>query len=316
MRVVLELCDSSQYEAENISLLQWSAAVNVACDGLSLNFFNNVPVGEVNKVFLYDDFECLLFSGYSDVQKNTISKNSCSQFIYARSSAALLVDNEACPGTLNKPTSVQLFASYAKEYGFINALPKVMAKDIYEVTKGTSCFGVLNSFIETLHGTPIWITPKGEICAHALSENVYILNELEILSAQSVTERGGLVSVYDYKTSSKDSYAHHMKSRFCEKIGIRKRRFFNLSALPAWQRDGMVKRKLQDTVQNYKVLNLVANGFEDIPLYSQCVFKNDVLGEFAEYVLHEKTVVINENGVQTKLKLKKQIDLEEITYVA
>lgn len=315
MRILLKFCDGSLQEIVNYIHLELSSAVNVACDGLRLTFCSDKPVSEVNEVYVYSD-NILLFFGYADIQKSKISAAGCEQFIYARSNASILVDNEARPITLKNPTSAQLFENYASAFGFTNELPGVTVEDMYTISKGTSCYGVLDQFIRTLYGNPIRVKPNGTVCVYEISGETVLLNGYHVISAQSIIGRGDLISVYDYKIDNTENYSHHMRSRFCEEININKRRFFNLCALSPWQREGSIRRKLMTALENYKVLQITLSGCVDLDLYTRCSFSQDILGDFDDYILHEKTIVSNNDGTKTKLKLKKIIDAKEITYVA
>lgn len=60
----------------------------------------------------------LIFNGYCDCQRTTADERGFETYIYARSSACLLVDNDAFAYTYNRPSAQSLFDAYAKPFGF------------------------------------------------------------------------------------------------------------------------------------------------------------------------------------------------------
>lgn len=315
LRVLLEDMEKKRTQVTQICAFALSSAADAPCDGLRLTFYASEPVAEMQRVYVYTA-DKLLFSGFVDWQKASADKEGVRHFIYARSAACLLIDNEARPGTLYQPTSAQLFHAFAAPFGFSNALPRATVEAPYEIAKGTSCFGAIQDFMLAVQGKTVFVTPQGALSVLTPSAQAVSLNTYAVIEAQRQIRRGGLLSEYHYKTGMRDSYTHHMKSRFCEEAGVHKSRYLNLSALPPWQRDGSVRHRLTAPLQAYQTWALTLGGAVDLPLYTVCTYKNSVLGDFDGCLLQEKVILLDAKGLRTKCRLQRPIDAKEIAYVA
>ena len=87
----------------------------------------------------------------------------------------------------------------------------------------------------------------------------------------------------------------------------------NLDSLPDWQADFTVKKRLKDSYEKYKTLQLTVSGFCDAALFTKMSYEPD--GKQEEYILYEKKYTFDKNGEKTKLLFRKNIDVKEITYV-
>ncbi len=71
---------------------------------------------------------------------------------------------------------------------------------------------------------------------------------------------------------------------------------------------------LKDSFKDYKRLEIKLKGFIDSELFQRFSYSG-TLGDFDDYLLFEKLYSIDKNGEQTKLVLRKNIDIEEVNYV-
>lgn len=124
MKIVLITVDNEEITLKNIISAVLTQTAEAACDSLSIKFIDNIKAVEIEKVLAYKDDE-LIFNGYCDCQKSAVDEKGFQTYIYARSSACLLVDNDAFAYTYNCPSALSLFQAYAKDLGFKFKLPNV-----------------------------------------------------------------------------------------------------------------------------------------------------------------------------------------------
>ena len=305
--------DNSKIEIANVLSYELSRDIDAPCDSLRLHFISDGTLDEIVKIEAYQN-EKLVFNGYADTQRETIDEKGHSCFVYARSSACILLDNEAVPRSYSCPTSQALFINNAKDFGFTSRLPMYYLALNYIVGKGTSCYGAINNFIKGITGRSIIINAENELVLPE-GEGSISLDDYEIISSKKSINRGGLISKADYKIEGDLGYSHHIKSRFLEKKGVQSSKMINLSSLPVWQREYVAKNVLSTSCLSYYKLDFVLSGCVPAELYSNAIGKTG-FGELESYYVTGVCIILDSKGERTKLSLCKRLDLEEITYVA
>lgn len=314
MIIELEMADGRTMRVNNFSELCFTQTVNVACDSLWACFVSDDYIGEISKVRACID-DKLVFNGYCDCQRNTLNQNGYEIYFYARSGAAVLVDNEAEPFTYEKPSAKQLCFNIAGKYGFKSGLDEVFSNMKYEVTSGTSCFGAINQFVSMLTGEHIVVTPDNVIRSIKLSDDIKRLDLYKIISLTQTINRSEPYSQINYKkSSSQPRYDVHTKSRTAQKLGIDRQMYINLSSLPQWQRENTVLQRLIASYENYNTAQITVSGYFDGNLLQRYSYGNNEI-KLDDFALYEKKYVCDKNGECTKLVLKKNIDVKELTYV-
>ena len=91
-------------------------------------------------------------------------------------------------------------------------------------------------------------------------------------------------------------------------------RYGNLASLTQWQREYTVLKKLKDSFEDYRNLEGTVTGYMSKPLLQRFSYSS-AIGEYENYVLTEKEYIYSTSGERTRLTLKKEIDIKEITYV-
>lgn len=204
------------------------------------------------------DGACCFF-GYADQQKLTVTPGQRRGFVYARSSACLLLDNEALPIRLNAPNVDQMVHHYAAPFGFTAALPAGTAPGQYTVEKGTSCFGALQGFMQVLGAKGVFVDPENRLCVYG-SEVSVILPGDQITSITAVTERGEAPGIYAYKIASAEPYCRRLEAGYFADKKISRRRYVNVAAYPPEQRQQVLLRKLEQAAARYRRLEVVLTG--------------------------------------------------------
>lgn len=314
MTVKLFTIDGREITVNKFTEFNFTQSAGVACDSLWVSFPYSSDMGEIVKVQAYKNSK-LIFSGYCDCQRNIQNENGCEVYFYARSSACVLVNNEAEPFTYECPTAKQLFYSNAEDLGFTSSLPELESRDKYRVEKGVSRFGAIGNFVFLLSGNRICVTPENEIKILTLSSDIKSLNSFDIVSAVHTVNRSEPYSQINYKQSSGEGkYSVHTASELSKELGINRTAYINLSSLPKWQRENAVLQKLKGSFDDYKILEVKVCGYVNQELF-QRFFYNSPFGVYSDYALTEKKYTFDKNGEMTRLTLKKINDIKEITYV-
>lgn len=314
--MIFELLDinGNAIEISSVTSYELSSEAGAACDGLRVRFVSRETVNEICAVKAYSNGKAV-FNGFCDCQRVTADKSGYKCFVYARSSASLLVDNEAEPRQYNCPSAKQLWYSNARDFGFECALPEIYIENRYVVSKGTSCYGAINDFVYSLCGAPVYVTPDNILKVYELSKKAKRLADYNVISLSRVINRSEPISDIDYKINSSDAYSYHFRSDFVRNMGIRRRRLYNLSAIPPWQRERTAEKKLANALANYYSVEAVIAGECDLNVFDrvEVSLSDDVTEEF--YV-SETVRSKDKSGEKTAVVLKKSIDGGLINYVA
>ncbi len=315
MKIVLKTISGMEYEPEEITEINFTCTAGIACDSIRLRFKSSDHCDEIVTVKAFNASE-MIFNGYCDNQRISEDGGGYEVYIYARSSACILVDNEAEPFTYNMPTANQLCFTFARPFGFSGDMPVIESKEKYEVTKGTSCYGAISGFVSMAAGKHIYISPQNRIQLLEKSEDIENLGKYGVLSAATVINRSEpLTEVRFKKTSSASGYRLHMRAQARQDFNFNERvRYVNLSSLPQWQREYTVLKTLKDSFEDYQTLEVTVTGYMSKPLLQRFSYSS-AIGEYENYVLTEKEYIYSTSGERTRLTLKKEIDIKEITYV-
>lgn len=314
MKVMLEMLGGRKITVTDIKEFNFIQTAGVPCDGLWMYFSTDGSVDEICRVKAYEG-DRLIFNGFCDTQKSTENASGSELFVFARSGAALLVDNEAEPFTYDKPSAKQLCFTYARKYGFVSKLPEIYSNMKYEVVKGTSCYGAISNFVSLLTGNSIAVTPENEITLLTASEDVRHFSGYNIISLKHTINRSEPYSQILYKKSYREPrYSVHTEAVLADELGINRSVYMNLSSLPQWQRENAVAQRLRQSYRDYKVLELEVSGYADEPLLQRFNLITHK-GRYENYQLTEKKYVRDKYGDYTRLTLKKITDIKERTYV-
>lgn len=314
MRFVFCTADGKSAQAENIISYEITSEVGAACDGLRLFFKADESVGEIVSVKAFSGEE-LIFSGLADVQKMTAGADGLTCFIYARSTACLLVDNEAVPRQLENPSAQQLCFCNAREFGFTWDLPEIYSENSYLISKGKSRFGAINDFVFAVYGSDIYVTPGDVIKVFEKSNRVKSLSDYALSRASLIINRGEPISCVDYKISAGESYAYHYESRSAGNRGIKRKRLYNLSSVPAWQRKTTAKKLLSRSLLDYVCLEAQICGECDLKLFDTVSANIEEIGACGEFTVYELVRMKNKNGEKTIALLKKSQEEDFVNYV-
>lgn len=313
LRFVVANINGEQYSLERILSYQFSMDWDAACHGVRLSFLTDNAQDELCSLSVYMN-DKRVFYGYIDTQRDSSTNDGTICFVYARSSACVLTDNEATPYIYSNPTALALFNTNAKNLGFSCNLPPIYSTLDYQVQGGVSCFGAINNFVYGVCGSRIMVDANNCISLLQGSRSVIINND-DVISEKRVINRGDVITRIDYKASSDKGFDHHIKSRFFEQRGIRTSKKASLSALPAYQRDYSLLGSLKDSAQSYYKLELTLNSLVELSLGDSAMYDSEYFGRLDDMLVKSICYIMDEKGERTVLILAKNIDLEEIIYV-
>lgn len=289
--------------------------MDAACDGLRVYFYTEYPVKDIFRVCAYEK-DVRVFYGFADRFQMSFDTGGYKAFVYARSSAALLVDNEADPGQYDYPTSRQLWFQNAKQFGIGFGLPEVFSDSSYVVNKGTSCFGALNSFMQYVCSKNIYVDAYNTLKVFEYGSKPKSLSSAKIISASKTWDKSAVISRIDYKINSADKYTYRLESKKAQNMGIRSRILINLSSLPPWQRDAEAHRRISNSFKSLDTVQIVLASSAGFSLGDMLFVDLKKLGISDDYFVHGIVRSKNSNGEKTVLTLRKETDGELVNYVA
>lgn len=138
--------------------LRISESADIPADSLRILLYG-VYEEEFLRIFVYDEEE-LVTVALVDEQIAKVGSESVTQLI-CRSTAAVLLDNEAKPGNFVNPSCELMFRAYASPYGFSDFYgDNKFLKGEFSVAKGVSCYEALQSFSQAVFGKSLRV--KGD----------------------------------------------------------------------------------------------------------------------------------------------------------
>ncbi|MCM1285172.1 MAG: hypothetical protein NC213_08290 [Acetobacter sp.] len=314
MKIVTETVNGVIKEIENVCELSFIQSADAACDSLSIYFKPDESYDEIAFVRLYENDE-IIFNGICDCQKTSEDDNGFEIYLYARSNASVLVDNEAEPFTYNAPSAKQLCYSCTDSFGFKCMLPDIYSDEKYVVPRGTSSYAAVNQFVYLCTGNSIAVTSNNELILLELSDNIKCLNTYKVISSKETINRSEPITQINFKRSlNPNGYEMHMKAKTADELKIMKSKYVNQASYADWQRDFTILQKIKKSFDSYKLLDVVVSGYVSDKLLQRFSY-NSKKSEFVDYALVEKRYICDQYGERTRLTLRKIIDVKEIIYV-
>lgn len=158
-----ELRDGSQMLLGRADYAELKREENVPADLLKLRFPLSVPWPELARICAYRE-DRLIFSGVVDEQNTRLAENGLQTELVCRSTAALLLDNEAEPAMLENPSWRVMVRRYAEPLGFTAAGGEAPAiKGSFAVLKGESCWAALARYAERFLGGRLGVAEENRL---------------------------------------------------------------------------------------------------------------------------------------------------------
>ncbi len=181
----------------------------------------------------YQDEE--IFRGIADEQIVLSGENVKTKLV-CRSTAALLLDNEACPQSFTDASAGLVFSRYAAPYGFtLEGESETTLKGEFRVQKGVSCYKVLEDFAAAVYGTIPYVSGskvsmKGAVCVgEAVLSNIG--DGIPFTSLEYNRLRCKLISRVRVKLEQGGEYSAVVKDEEAIRRGIERERYINATEL-------------------------------------------------------------------------------------
>lgn len=215
---------------------------------VKMNKSSDTPVDDLYAVFCYTSHieelkyikiyfsDEIIFDGIIDEQIVEISDLGILFKIYARSMAALLVDNCALPQTYINTSLETIFNRHVKPYGFTNFIGnnKCFSSE-FIVYKGMSEWDVLKDFCEIFLNTKPKVTYNGVINALGTyngNKNVCLNNSSENIKYKSISrniKRYNKISEIFVKANGALYYDFRVADESAVNAGVKRKRYLNIS---------------------------------------------------------------------------------------
>ena len=231
---------ATSVDEESISLqspakVEVNKSLDAPADDLEVTFFIDSTIPEIKSIKAYNGKD-LVFDGIVDVQEYKRNIKGTFLNLVARSKAALLLDNEACPQIYYTPSLFTIFNRHVKPYGFSKFIGDDRSFSAeFVVNKGTSEWEVLEDFCLDYLKIKPKITVDGVVDVSGESKNSCLLfsntaNDGIKYSAITLSDkRYKLYSEIYAKESEKGNYTLEVKSDAAKKRVIQRVRYLNLS---------------------------------------------------------------------------------------
>lgn len=179
--------------------------------------------------------QTVLFDGQVDEQREVITAGEHTVTLYARSAAALLLDNEALCGTYNRPSFADILAQHAKPYG-IDTDQSLSARygEAFTVSKGESEWSVLERFCRLVFGRSPRVEQGGRLNIQPLKdgEGKTISNRAQgavpFLACERIWKYSGLISEIYTPWGQEEGYTSLYRDTQALNLGIRRKRYHTL----------------------------------------------------------------------------------------
>lgn len=311
VKFVFTTIDENTFEAENVVSYELRCDKDAPCDSLRLYFKPKETLAELVDVKAYCDSD-LIFNGFVDVQKENVFSNDKVCYVYARSTASVLVDNQAMPCTYYSPTAYAIFSKNCRDFSFDCCLPKLISDSYYQVKNGCSCFDAINDFVNAVSGENVRITPDNKVTILNCKGKIN-LDNCDVINGEKIINRGTALSKVDYKIFNDNDYKYHRLSRFAQERKINRTIIKNLSAESDFQKEKILNCVISNANENYHTYRIELAGYVKVELMDCLVSsKLDFLDNvFVSSIRHS----LDSFGEKTVILAYKKYDFKEISYV-
>lgn len=205
-----------------------SSSESAPADSLRAVFAVEGDVPELCRIEVFDEDETV-FSGAVDSQAEEYGLSGHFLTVYARSRAAILLDNEAKPQTYRCPSMRLLMKRHFEPLGFdrFSGSDKVFSGEL-TVTKGMSEWAVLKKFAVLFLNTEPRIDRTGTIDVSGCDGDAEILLPSEgLISFRRELKNSALVSEIRARTRPERGYDMLFASDRAKRSGVCRRRYIS-----------------------------------------------------------------------------------------
>jgi len=230
---------------KNVINIELEQSLDIPADSLEVQFYYEQGFDDLQNVFLLEDdcinikaaiqYNNVLFCGIVDEQRTIFSEKGDHIKVFARSKAALLIDNECMAQTYKNPSFAIMCERHAKPFGISikrsdTENKSLASRGTLKLPKGCSHYKAIEKYCdEFLHTIPR-IDHKGELCHDVFDcKGTLLFDNRYGIPFTSVTVVNKRCAVYS-------SIFVYDAAGFCAKVtdkesvisGIRRERYLNL----------------------------------------------------------------------------------------
>ena len=275
----------------------------VPSDSAEVVAIYNDKIGDLKGIYITDNNRCI-FSGIVDVQRLICSDNKNYISIEARSMAGILLDNEAQPSQYNNADLLTILDRHIKDCGVAEVCHNnVVLSGNFDVTKGMSQWQVLNNFCQSTGlGTPS-VSADNKIYFNLDSTISFGKGNIEYYYISLAKKRCNVVSDVYIKCKGSLSYDRRIKNNFADKMGIRARRYLDISQ-DSQQSIDVANQIIDMSNKNYCSIEVKCDKFVDAIPNQRADLSDKLIGNFKNLVVNSVRYTYNNGKEVTEIELK------------
>lgn len=232
LKAVAKRCDGTEVSLLSLETVVLRRDLDTPADIADITFSGEI-CEEIAEIKLTRG-DTPVFTGIVDEQA-AVYANKVSTRIIARSTAALLLDNEACPEVFTNPTLELIFNRYAKRCTLKNYQGgDIRLSGTLKVQKGTSCYQVIRDFCMEALGCVPYVEdrvlypsgiPKGAEAVFSDTASGIPCTEIEVRQKRcellsSIRTKSAAEYSYSTVISDKDALAKGVcRQRYADALG-------------------------------------------------------------------------------------------------
>ena len=299
--------DGNEITLSRPSSIVINSSVDAPADSMTVILPCSFAPPELCEISLSADGS-LAFSGIVDEQTVYYSGGLMLR-IDARSSAALLLDNEALPATYNSPSLADIYSLHAQNYGIKGFVGSGVCNGDFSVKKGMSEWEVIESFCRSVMGVQPVITKDLILDARENKTDEHYVFSNEIPGAVGFSEatlrrkRYGEISEILYKLSAGNIYDLRYENADAAGRGISSRRLLNLSENDGKFNEYRIKNIISKSRQDAFELKLTLPDICVTTLFAGASVYDGKIGNYENLLVKEADFSLSQKGVFTRLTL-------------
>ncbi len=239
---------------------------------------------EIKYIKAYDNEKNrLIFDGILDEQICKCSSSACVLELHARSYAALLLDNEAKPGSYSIPSLKSIFEHHAKQYGFKGYKGSDESfSSVFQVSKGMSEWEVIDTFCREYLNKKLRVSPARFIDAsdkYSEQELYFSNKDLEQNNYSYISsniKRYKLISQVNMRCSKDGTYSTKADNINCSSREVERKRYIDCvnSDSPAFVAQKIIEESNKDSFE----LKLICPGDIFLELFDSATVDDSIVG--------------------------------------
>lgn len=277
-------------------------------------YYKTFANDQLVKIKVYDvDKSRMILNGLIDEQIVSVNDKGIILTIVARSTASLLLDNEAKPQIYNSFNSELLYKRHLKPYGYIgfnNAEDKRYI-GIFEVGKGVSEWQVIEKFCKEFMIRTPRIRPNNTVDflnEYKESDITFSNKDNKGLFYSSIEEnykRYKLISEVFVRSLKDGNYDNRIKDNVSINRGIIRKRYINAvgdNKSPIFRGTELIKSANRDSFE----LKLVYPGEIPIELFDKVTIDDEIIGKISNLIAVSINYTLDKLGEKCTITFRKE----------